>query len=172
MALIRSFGDKHPVIGADTFVAETAVVIGDVQVGSRSSLWYGTVLRGDIYHIRIGDDTSIQDNTVVHVTSGRYATAIGDRVTVGHSAVLHGCTIEDDCIIGMGAVVMDQAQIGRFCVVGAGALVTPGTVIEEGQLVLGTPARAKRALTEEERTWIRSSAQHYVELARHYLDGK
>jgi gamma-carbonic anhydrase len=172
MPLIRSFGDKHPIIGADTFVAETAVLVGDVRVGARSSLWYGTVLRGDVYHIRIGDDTSIQDNTVVHVTSGRHATQIGDRVTVGHSAVLHGCTIEDDCIIGMGAVIMDRAHIGRFCVVGAGALVTPDTVIEEGQLVVGSPARTKRALTDDERSWIRSSAQHYVELARRYLDGK
>ncbi len=172
MPLIRSFGDKHPVIGPDTFVAETAVVIGDVRVGARSSLWYGTVLRGDVFHIRIGDDTSIQDNTVVHVTSGHNATSVGSRVTVGHSAVLHGCTIEDDCIIGMGAVIMDRASIGRFCVIGAGALVTPGTVIEDGQLVFGSPARAKRELTEDERSWIGSSAQHYVELARRYLDGK
>ena len=172
MGLLRSFGDKHPVIGDETFVAETAVLVGDVRVGRRSSLWYGTVLRGDVYHIRIGDDTSIQDNTVVHVTSGRHATEIGDRVTVGHSAVLHGCVIEDNCIIGMGAIVMDRAHIGRFCVVGAGALVTPDTVIEEGQLVVGSPARAKRALTEAERTWIGASARRYVELARHYLDAK
>lgn len=171
MALIRTFADKRPIIAADTFVAETAVVIGDVQVGRRSSLWYGAVLRGDVYHIRIGDETSVQDNTVVHVTSGRNATSVGDRVTVGHSVVLHGCTIEDDCIIGMGAVVMDRARIGRFCVVGAGALVTPDTVIEEGQLVVGSPARVKRALTDDERSWIRSSAAHYVELARQYLDG-
>ena len=167
--VIRPFGDKQPVIGEGTFVAETAVLIGDVQVGERSSLWYGTVLRGDVYHIRIGDEVSIQDNSVVHVTSGRHATVVGDRVTIGHSVVLHGCTIEDDCIIGMGAVVMDQAHIGRFCVVGAGALVTPGTVIEEGQLVVGSPARAKRALAAEERAWIRSSAQHYVELAARYM---
>lgn len=171
MALIRSFRGHAPTIAEGTFVAETAVVVGDVEVGRRSSLWYGVVLRGDVYHIRVGNDVSIQDNTVVHVTSGRHATTIGDRVTVGHSAVLHGCTIEDDCIIGMGAVVMDRAHIGRFCVVGAGALVTPGTVIEEGQLVVGSPARAKRALTDEERSWIRSSAQHYVELAAEYLEG-
>lgn len=172
MALLRSFRGAEPVVGPDTFVAETAVLVGDVRVGSRSSLWYGTVLRGDVYHIRIGDETSIQDNTVVHVTSGRHATSVGSRVTVGHSAVLHGCTIEDDCIIGMGAVVMDRAHIGRFCVVGAGALVTPDTVIEEGMLVLGSPARAKRALGDEEREWIQSSARHYVELARHYLAGE
>ncbi|HLU67772.1 MAG TPA: gamma carbonic anhydrase family protein [Kofleriaceae bacterium] len=171
MPVIRPFGDKHPTIGEGTFVAETAVLVGDVEVGRRSSLWYGTVLRGDVYHIRIGDEVSLQDNAVVHVTSGRHATIVGDRVTVGHSVVLHGCTIEDDCIIGMGAVVMDRAHIGRDCIVGAGALVTPGTVIEEGQLVVGSPARAKRALTEDERAWIRSSAQHYVELAARYIAG-
>jgi carbonic anhydrase/acetyltransferase-like protein (isoleucine patch superfamily) len=169
MALIRPFGDKHPVIGDSTFVAENAVVVGDVQVGRRSSLWYGTVLRGDSYHIRIGDEVSIQDNTVVHVTSGRHATVVGDRVTIGHSVVLHGCMIGSDCIVGMGAIIMDKAAIGDFCVVGAGALVTPGTVIEDGQLVVGSPARAKRALTDEERTWIRTSAQHYVELAARYI---
>lgn len=172
MAFLRSFRGAEPVVGPGTFVAETAVLVGDVRVGSRSSLWYGAVLRGDVYHIQIGDETSIQDNTVVHVISGRHATSVGSRVTVGHSAVLHGCTIEDDCIIGMGAVVMDRAHIGRFCVVGAGALVTPDTVIEEGQLVLGSPARAKRALGDEEREWIQASARHYVELARQYLAGE
>jgi carbonic anhydrase/acetyltransferase-like protein (isoleucine patch superfamily) len=161
--VIRPFGDKQPVVGEGTFLAETAVLVGDVQIGRRSSIWYGTVLRGDVYYIRVGDEVSIQDNSVVHVT--------GNRVTIGHSVVLHGCTIEDDCIIGMGAVVMDKAHIGRFCVVGAGALVTPGTVIEEGQLVVGSPARAKRALTDDERAWIRSSAQHYVELAARYTGG-
>jgi carbonic anhydrase/acetyltransferase-like protein (isoleucine patch superfamily) len=170
MGLVRGFGGKHPAVGEGTFIAETAVLVGDVEIGRRSSVWYGTVLRGDVYRIRIGDEVSIQDNSVVHVTSGRYATTVGSRVTVGHSVVLHGCTIEDDCILGMGAIVMDQAHIGKFCVVGAGALVTPGTVIEEGQLVVGSPARAKRALTADERDWIRSSAQHYVELAARYLE--
>jgi carbonic anhydrase/acetyltransferase-like protein (isoleucine patch superfamily) len=170
MPVIRPFGDVHPVVGEATFVAETAVLIGDVEVGRRSSVWYGTVLRGDVFHIRIGDEVSLQDNTVVHVTAGRHPTTVGSRVTVGHSVVLHGCTIGDDCIIGMGAVVMDRAHIGNDCIVGAGALVTPGTIIEPGQLVLGSPARAKRALTEEERAWIRSSAQHYVELSARYLE--
>ena len=172
MALIRSFRGKHPVVASDAFVAETAVLIGDVRIGRRSSIWYGTVLRGDVHDIQVGDDTSIQDNAVVHVTSGRHPTAIGSRVTVGHSAVLHGCTIDDDCIVGMAAVVMDRARIGRFCIVGAGALVTPDTVVEEGHLVVGSPARVKRALSEEERRWIQSSAEHYVELARSYLDGE
>ncbi len=172
MALIRPFGDTSPRIGADTFVAENASVIGDVEIGARSSVWYGVVLRGDVYHIRIGDETSIQDNTVVHVTAGRHATVVGSRCTVGHSVVLHGCTVEDECIIGMGAIVMDRAVIGRGSIVGAGALVTPGTIVEPGQLVLGSPARAKRALGGDELTFIQVSAAHYVDLGRRYLAGE
>lgn len=171
MALIRSFDGKTPAVGEGTFLAETATLVGDVEVGSRSSVWYGVVLRGDVYHIRIGDEVSIQDNSVVHVTSGRHATIVGDRVTVGHSAVLHGCTISDQCIIGMGAVVMDKAVIGKNCIVGAGALVTPGTVIPDGHLVIGSPARAKRELTDDELRWVATSATHYVELAQRYLEG-
>lgn len=166
---IRSYAGKQPVIGDGAFVAETAMVIGDVHVGQRSSLWYGVVVRGDVYHIRIGDETSIQDNTVIHVTSGRHATVVGSRVTIGHGVILHGCTIDDECIIGMGAIVMDHARIGKHCVVGAGALVTPGTEIPDGQLVIGSPARAKRELSAEEHDWIRSSADHYVALAARYL---
>lgn len=169
MAIIRSFKGKTPQFGEDTFVAETAVVIGDVEVGARTSLWYGVVLRGDVFHIRVGEECSIQDNTVVHVTSGRHPTLVGDRVTVGHSVTLHGCTVESECIIGMGATVLDRAVIGERCVVGAGALVTPGTVIEPGHLVIGSPAKAKRKLTDDELGWIRSSAEHYVELAAEYL---
>ena len=169
MPIIRPYKDKVPTIASDTFVAENAAVVGDVHIGSRCSIWYGAVVRGDVFHIRIGDEVSIQDNTVVHVTSGRHPTVVGGGVTVGHSVVLHGCTIGDSCIIGMGAVVMDEARIGDHCIVGAGALVTPGTVIPSGQLVLGSPARVKRALTEAERVWIAASAQHYVELAKDYL---
>jgi len=169
MAIVRSYLDKTPVIGEGTFLAENAAVIGDVVIGARSSLWYGTVLRGDVFHIRVGDETSIQDNTVIHVTSGQNATSVGSRVTVGHSVTLHGCTVEDRCIIGMGAIVLDKARIGRRCIVGAGALITPGTVIPDGQLVLGSPARVKRALTDAELEWIETSADHYVALSRRYL---
>jgi len=171
MAIIRTFNGIAPRIGAGVFLAETAAVIGDVAVGDRTSIWYGTVLRGDVFHIRIGAECSIQDNTVVHVTSGKHATTLGDRVTVGHSAVLHGCTIGDHCLIGMGAIILDRARIGRRCIVGAGALVTPGSDIPEGQLVLGTPAKPKRPLTDEELAWIESSADHYVALAAAYLAG-
>lgn len=171
MSIIRSYKGKTPSVGDGTFVAENAVLVGDVIVGARSSVWYNTVLRGDVFHIRIGDEVSLQDNTVVHVTSGRHPTIVGNRVTVGHSVVLHGCTIDDRCIIGMGAIVMDRAHIGTGCVVGAGALVTPGTDIPPGHLVIGSPARPKRKLTDAELEWIDSSADHYVELAAGYLAG-
>ena len=169
MAIQRSFRGATPRVGNDVFLAETSVLIGDVTVGDRSSIWYGVVIRGDVFHIRIGDECSIQDNTVIHVTSGRHETVVGNRVTVGHSAILHGCTIGDECIVGMGATVMDRAVIGDQCIVGAGALVTPGTVIEPGHLVIGSPARAKRPLSEAERGFLKMSAAHYVELAAEYL---
>ena len=169
MAIIRTFNNKTPEVGDGCFLAETSVLIGDVVLGARSSVWYGTVLRGDVHHIRIGEEVSVQDNTVVHVTSGRHATIVGDRVTIGHSVVLHGCTIGDECLIGMGAIIMDRAVIGKHCVVGAGALVTPGTEIPAGHLALGSPARVSRKLTDEELSWISTSSSHYVELSSRYL---
>lgn len=169
MAIVRRYGDKFPEIGPDTFVAETAVLVGDVAIGSRSSIWYGAVLRGDVFHIRVGDETSIQDNAVVHVTHGRNATLIGNRVTIGHSVNLHGCVIADHCIVGMGSIILDSAEIGERCIVGAGSLVTPGYRIPPGTLAVGSPARPKRDLTAEELAWLSRSADHYVELARAYL---
>jgi carbonic anhydrase/acetyltransferase-like protein (isoleucine patch superfamily) len=171
MGIIRSYRGVRPTLGDGVFLAETAAVVGDVHIGPRSSLWYGAVARGDVFPIRIGAETSIQDNTVVHVTGGKHATRVGDRVTVGHSVTLHGCTVEDRCIIGMGAVVLDAAHIGRSCVVGAGALVVPGTRVPDGHLVVGSPAKVKRPLTDGERQWIESSADHYIELAARYLAG-
>ncbi len=169
MAILRTFQGIAPRIGEQTFLAETAALIGDVHVGARSSVWYGSVLRGDVFHIRVGDEVSIQDNSVLHVTSGKCPCIVGDRVTIGHSVVLHGCTIDECCIIGMGAIIMDRARIGKNCVVGAGALVTPGTEIEPGYLVIGSPARPKRKLTPDELSWIQTSSQHYVEVAARYL---
>jgi gamma-carbonic anhydrase len=169
MAIIRSFDGKHPQVGAGTFLADNAVLVGDVHVGARSSIWFGAVARGDVYYIRIGDETSIQDNSVIHVTNGQHATRVGSRVTVGHSVTLHGCTIGDRCIIGMGSTILDDAVIGDRCIVGAGALVTPGTKIPAGTLAVGAPARPKRELNAEELLWIESSADHYVELAGRYL---
>ena len=166
--LIRAFRDKAPQIDGSAFIADTAVVIGDVAVGARSSIWFGAVLRGDVFHIRIGEETSIQDNSVIHVTHDQYATTVGNRVTVGHSVTLHGCTVGDQCIVGMGAIVLDQAVVGDRCIIGAGALVTPGTKIPPGSLAVGSPARVKRALTDEELLWLDGSALHYVELIKAY----
>lgn len=169
MAILRAFKGIEPVVGDGVFLAETAAVIGDVHIGARTSVWYGAVLRGDVFHIRIGDEVSIQDNAVVHVTGGVHPTIVGNRVTIGHSVVLHGCTVGDSCIIGMGAVVMDRAVVGKNCIVGAGALVTPGTEIPEGHLALGSPARPTKKLSQRELDWIESSADHYVQLASTYL---
>jgi gamma-carbonic anhydrase len=169
MPLIRRFRDKTPQVGEGTFLADNATLVGDVIVGARASIWFGAVLRGDVWHIRVGDETSIQDNTVIHVTDGRNATTVGSRVTVGHSVTLHGCTIGDQCIIGMGSTILDLAEIGERCIIGAGALVTPGTRIPPGTLAIGAPARPKRDLTPDELRWIEYSADHYVDLARAYL---
>ncbi len=169
MALVRSYGDKMPRVGEGTFLAETAGLVGDVVIGARSSIWYGAVLRGDVFHIRIGDETSVQDNSVIHVTTGRSATLVGNGVTIGHSVNLHGCTVADRCIVGMGSIILDSAEIGERCIVGAGSLVTPGTRIPPGTLALGSPARPKRDLTAEELAWLEVSAKHYVELARSYM---
>src|SRR5262245_19630758 len=169
MPILRRYGDKAPQVGDGTFVADTAVLVGDVIVGARSSIWYGAVLRGDVFYIRVGDETSIQDNSVLHVTHGRHATIVGNRVTVGHSVNLHGCTIHDRCIIGMGSIILDAAEVGERCIVGAGSLVTAGARIPPGTLALGSPARPKRDLTAEELSWLDVSADHYVEQARSYL---
>jgi carbonic anhydrase/acetyltransferase-like protein (isoleucine patch superfamily) len=170
-ATVRTYDGKSPQLGRGVFLAETSAVIGDVVIGDESSIWYGTVVRGDVMPIRIGARTSIQDNTVVHVTSGFSGTDIGSDCTIGHGAIIHACTVEDFCLIGMGSILLDGARIGRGSLVGAGALVTPGTHIPPGSLVLGSPAKVKRPLDDSEREQIDFGAKHYVELARRYLAG-
>jgi gamma-carbonic anhydrase len=167
--MIRGYDGKRPQLGRGVFLAQTCAVIGDVVIGDESSIWYGTVLRGDVMPIRVGARTSIQDNTVVHVTSGFSGTTIGSDCTIGHAAIIHACTIEDFCLIGMGSIILDGARVGRGSLVGAGALVTPGTDIPPGSLVLGSPARVKRTVDDKEREQIAFGATHYVELARRYL---
>lgn len=171
MGTIRTFRGVTPQLGKGVFVAENAAIIGDVVIGDESSVWYGTQIRGDVMPIRIGARTSIQDNTVVHVTSDFSGTDIGSDCTVGHSAIIHACTVEDFCLIGMGSILLDGARIGSGSLVGAGALVTPGTIIPPGSLVIGSPAKVKRPLADKEREQIRYGADHYVELARAYLAG-
>jgi gamma-carbonic anhydrase len=169
--MIRSYNGKRPQLGRGVFLAETCAVIGDVVIGESSSIWYGTVVRGDVMPIRIGARTSIQDNTVIHVTSEFSGTTIGDDCTIGHAAIIHACTVEDFCLIGMGAILLDGARIGTGSLVGAGALVTPGTDIPPGSLVVGSPAKVKRSVNAKEREAIEYGARHYVELTRRYLAG-
>ena len=170
-AVLRTFAGKRPQIGRGVFLAETCAVIGDVVIGEESSIWYSTVIRGDEMPIRIGARTSLQDGAVVHVTAGRFGTTVGDDCTVGHAAILHACTVEDFCLIGMGSTILDGARVGRGSLVGAGALVTPGTVIPPGSLVLGAPARVVRPVRQKELDQIEYGAAHYVELTRRYLAG-
>jgi carbonic anhydrase/acetyltransferase-like protein (isoleucine patch superfamily) len=169
--VIRTYDGKTPHLGRGVFIAETAAVIGDVELGDESSIWYSTVVRGDVMPIRIGARTSIQDGTVIHVTSGFSGTIVGANCTVGHAAIIHACTVEDFCLIGMGAILLDGCRIGSGSLVGAGALVTPGTDIPPGSLVLGSPAKVKRLVNAKEREQIEEGAEHYVELTRRYLAG-
>ncbi|MDQ3336111.1 MAG: gamma carbonic anhydrase family protein [Myxococcota bacterium] len=169
MAIIRMYGGKRPLIARNAFLAENCAVIGDVEIGEESSIWYSVTVRGDVMPIRIGARTSIQDGTVIHVTSGKFGSTIGSDCTVGHGAIIHACTVEDFCLIGMGSIILDGARIGRGSLVGAGALVTPGTDIPPGSLVIGSPAKVKRPVSEKEREQIAYGAAHYVELTRAYL---
>ena len=164
------FAGHTPTLAADVFVAAGAVVIGDVEIGAGSSIWFNTVVRGDGHSIRIGARTNIQDLSMVHISSGRNPTIIGDDVTVGHRAILHGCELRDHCLIGMGATILDRVVIGEYAMVGAGALVTEGTVVPPGTLVLGAPAKVRREITGEERAMLERSAGHYAELARRYRE--
>jgi carbonic anhydrase/acetyltransferase-like protein (isoleucine patch superfamily) len=169
MAILRPFGGKTPIVHPSAFVADGAVVLGDVEVGAGASIWFGCVVRGDVNFIRIGARTNVQDLSVLHVTSKTHPTVVGDEVTVGHRVVLHGCTIKDRCLVGIGAVVMDGAVVGPEAVIGAGALVPPGMVVPPRTLVMGSPAKVKRDLTVEELEALRRSADNYVEYAARYV---
>jgi carbonic anhydrase/acetyltransferase-like protein (isoleucine patch superfamily) len=164
-AVIIPFEGKTPSLANDVFVADTATVLGDVRLGEQASVWHGCVLRGDVGAIEVGARTNIQDLTVIHVTGGKFDTTVGADVTVGHRCMLHGCAIGDLVLVGMGAILLDGSVIERECLIGAGALVTPGMRIAEGSLAIGSPARVMRQLTDEEREHLRSSAAAYVELA-------
>jgi len=152
-----------------------ATVIGEVVLGGNSSVWPGAVIRGDVNSIHIGADTNIQDNSVLHVSHKTAADpvggplVIGDRVTVGHSVILHACTIEDECLIGMGSIVLDKAVVKKHVLLGAGSLVPEGKILESGHLYLGRPAKAVRPLTAEEIAYFNYSAEHYIRLMRSYL---
>lgn len=159
-----------PKIDKSVFLAEGARVIGDVEIGADSSIWFNAVVRGDVHWIRIGARTNVQDNCVLHVTHQRYPLQVGSDVTVGHSAVLHGCTVEDCCLIGMGAIVLDNARIHSHSLVAAGSLVQEGFEVPEGSLVAGVPAKVKRPLTAEESAFLMRSAQNYVGYVKTYRE--
>ncbi|MCU0453297.1 MAG: gamma carbonic anhydrase family protein [Bacteroidetes bacterium] len=163
--IIRPFNGKAPSIAPDVFLAPDAVVIGDVTIGAGSSAWYGSVIRGDVHWIRIGERTNLQDHAVLHVSTGTHPLKIGSDVTVGHRAILHGCEVEDECLIGMGAIVLDGAKIGAGALVAAGALVPVGMHVPPGTLVAGAPAQVKRLLGQEERERHRQTARQYQHLA-------
>ena len=167
--MILPFKDKNPQIDSSVYIVNSAVVVGDVVIGEESSVWFNAVVRGDVNYIRIGRRTNIQDGCVLHVSRKDYPLVIGDGVTVGHNVTLHACTIASNCLIGMGAVVMDGSDIGQNCIIGAGALVTPHTVISPGNMAVGSPAKVKRKLSEEEIQSIRDSAEHYVSDIQSYL---
>ncbi len=166
--MIRPFQGKHPQIDPTAYVAETAVIIGDVVIGAESSVWFGAVVRGDVFHIRIGARTNIQDGTVIHVSNGTHATILEDEVTVGHNVTLHGCYVERGCLIGMGSIVMDDVRVGAESLVAAGALVSPGTKIPPRSLVIGVPARVKRPLTDEEVAGLAQYWRNYIEYTKQY----
>ena len=167
--MLKALNLTEPRISASAFVTPDAVIIGDVVIGEDSSVWYGSIIRGDVNFIRIGARTNIQDGTIIHVSSKTHSTILEDEITVGHRVTLHGCYIESGCLIGIGSILMDGVRVGANSLVGAGSLLTPGTQIPPRSLVLGSPARVKRELTADELVYLDRSWRNYVELKNIYL---
>lgn len=168
MSIIRPFGGKVPRLHESVTLVGDVTIVGDVEIGEQSSLWFGSVVRGDVNSIRIGARSNVQDLSVIHVTNRTHPTCVGDDVTLGHRVTLHGCTIRNRCLIGIGAVIMDGAVVEDDAMVGAGALVPPGMVVSSGTLALGAPAKVKRKLSPEEVAYFRKSAQNYLAYAEQY----
>lgn len=165
---VRGFTPK---LGKDCFIAPNAMVIGDVIMGNRCSIWFNVTLRGDVMPLRVGDETNIQDGSVLHGTQSKVGVNIGNRVTVGHNVTLHGCDIGNECLIGMGSLIMDGAKIGNKSIIGAGSLVTEGTKIPDGVLCLGRPAKIIRELKPEEIAFLSQSADNYLKYKSWYTEG-
>ncbi len=157
--------DKFPVIGENVFLASGVKIIGEVEIGNDSSIWYNTVIRGDVHFIKIGKMTNVQDCSMLHVTNGKFPLIIGDKITIGHSVVLHGCILKDLCLIGMGAVILDGAVVEEKSMVAAGTVVTPGFVVPSGKLVAGVPGKIIRDLNKNEMDDIERSAERYKKYA-------
>ncbi len=163
---VYPYNGKYPVVGENVFIADGVRLIGEITIGDNSSVWYNSVIRADINHVRIGKFTNIQDGSVLHVNSDNFPLIVGDHVTVGHNANLHACTIEDFSLIGIGAVVLDGALVEKYSLVAAGSVVTPGTVIKSGFMYAGAPAKLIRELSEKELAYFEKSAYHYFEIAK------
>ena len=166
--MIHAYRGVVPKVHLSAWIADSADVIGDVELGEESSVWFSTVIRGDVNFVRVGRGTNLQDGTVVHVNRNGTPTILEDYVTVGHAARLHGCHIKSNCLVGIGAVVLDGAVLEEECVVAAGAVVAPGTLVPKGSLLMGTPARVKRSVTEKDLELIYRSAKGYIALAAEY----
>ena len=167
--MIRAFRGVLPRVALSAYIDPSAQVIGDVTLGERSSIWCNATLRGDVNRIVIGDETNVQDNAVLHVDEGDFPLHLGNRVTIGHSVVLHGCTVSDGALIGIGAIVLNGAKIGAGAVIAAGALVAEGMEIPAGSLAMGVPAIVRREVSAEDKERFRVNADHYVQLSREYL---
>ena len=168
--MIRAYRGKTPQVAASAYVDDAATVIGDVQIGEESSVWPGVVIRGDVHYVRIGSRTNIQDGSVLHVMRDEHPLILGDNVTIGHGVILHGCTIESRCLIGMGAIILNGARIGTGSIVAAGTLVTEGMIVPPGSLVMGHPGKVKRALSDDEQRSIDGYAARYVEYKNTYAE--
>lgn len=166
--MIRPFRGVHPQIHPTAYVEPSAQVIGDVHLGEEASIWCNCTIRGDIHYIRIGDRANVQDNSVIHVRNGSHPTILEAEVTVGHSATLHGCYVERGCLVGIGAILLDDVRIGEMSLVAAGSLVSPGTIIPPRSLVMGFPAKVKRPLTDKEVSDLEVFWKNYVEYTREY----
>ncbi|OCX50555.1 gamma carbonic anhydrase family protein [Mucilaginibacter sp. PPCGB 2223] len=162
MPLILPVKDKNPAWGKDCFIAENATVVGDVVMGDNCSVWFNAVIRGDVNYIKIGNNTNIQDGAVIHATYLRAATDIGNNVSIGHNALVHGCTLRDHVLIGMGAIVMDHAEVQEFVIIGAGSVVLENTVCESGYLYAGTPAKRIKPLTDEQKEMLKKLPNNYI----------
>jgi gamma-carbonic anhydrase len=169
--MIKEYLGKSPTIHTRAWIADDAIVIGDVVVGKDASVWFQTVVRGDVSYIRIGDRTNIQDHCTIHVTRDACPTVIHDDVTVGHRVVLHGCEVKSGALIGIGSIVLDKAVVEEGALVGAMSLVPPGMRVPAGQLVMGQPAKVVRPVKDAERAWMAETLTNYVEYARNYKNG-
>ncbi|EAR15917.1 gamma carbonic anhydrase family protein [Robiginitalea biformata] len=172
MSLVKPVRGKAPVFGADCFLAETAVVVGDVEMGDRCSVWFHAVVRGDVNSIRMGDQVNVQDGAVIHCTFEKAATRIGNNVSIGHNAIVHGCTVRDNVLVGMGSILMDHCDVGSYSIIAAGAVVPQGTVIPEGSIYAGVPARKIGEVRPELRTGeIERIAKAYTRYSGWFREG-